>query len=517
MKVFLTMAARRPTLANSRLSFIPTLRGSKAFGSKVTAAYNQENVAPAGVGGRASSTLGSLKEAVIPPPKAKDAVAEGSLGLNAVDRNRPGGFIHLARIPETRHTLPAAEEKPTKSLAIKKPNLARHVEETPLSSADDILAADSFGKVDIRDYLSPQEIANIPDPDIDDEGTESLVTEYVKDIIVYLTERETKMQLKSNYLQHHKHIVPKHRRILVNWLLQLHIKYKLTPETLYMMCYILDAYVAKKPELRTTNYQLVGGAALWLASKFEEVWPPQVDDIVKLADRSFTANEVLKMEQELLQTLDFNINRPAPITFLRRYSKLADVDTELHSMAKFLLELSVTEYQLVGVRPSKLAAAALYLSFRSAEVSPPVQKVGAAIPSEPSIVDENWTNQLAYYSGYPLEVIMPVVHELCATVKKVQRMHSAQVILDKYSSSKHYRVGSHAFFSSRLVSQWAALAVLVTPEDPKPVSSTDTKRASKAGTSSGHSAGSTRPMATAVRGRTGISKGVLGQRPPFRP
>lgn len=66
------------------------------------------------------------------------------------------------------------------------------------------------------------------------------------------------------------------RAILIDWLIQVHHKFELSPETLYLTINIVDRYLATKTTLRK-ELQLLGISAMLIASKYEEIWAPEVD------------------------------------------------------------------------------------------------------------------------------------------------------------------------------------------------------------------------------------------------
>jgi hypothetical protein len=65
------------------------------------------------------------------------------------------------------------------------------------------------------------------------------------------------------------------------------------------------------------------------------------------------------------QNLTFvNQGRPLPLHFLRRNSKAGCVDAKVHTLAKYIMELTILEYNLMHIPPSKVAAGALVISMK---------------------------------------------------------------------------------------------------------------------------------------------------------
>ena len=109
---------------------------------------------------------------------------------------------------------------------------------------------------------------------------------------------------------------------------------------------------------------MVGVTAMWIASKYEEIYAPEVNDFVVIADKSFDQEQMRIMERQILSALRFDLGRPLPLHFLRRNSKAGCVDNRQHTLAKYLMELSLQEYSLAHYKVSQLAAAALCLSLK---------------------------------------------------------------------------------------------------------------------------------------------------------
>ena len=79
----------------------------------------------------------------------------------------------------------------------------------------------------------------------------------------------------------------KMRAILVDWLIEVHLKFKLFPETLFITISVIDKFLEQVP-VSKSKLQLVGVAALFIASKYEEIYPPELKDFIYITDRAYT-------------------------------------------------------------------------------------------------------------------------------------------------------------------------------------------------------------------------------------
>lgn len=77
------------------------------------------------------------------------------------------------------------------------------------------------------------------------------------------------------------------RAILIDWLVDVHLKFKLLPETLYITVSIIDRFL-ERIKVSKSRLQLVGVTALFIASKYEEIYPPELKDFVYITDRAYT-------------------------------------------------------------------------------------------------------------------------------------------------------------------------------------------------------------------------------------
>merc|ERR1712139_187952 len=138
--------------------------------------------------------------------------------------------------------------------------------------------------------------------------------EYAGDIKNKLFETEADFMARADYMDIQTDLTPKMRMILMDWLIEVRMKYKLMPETLHLTVNLIDSYLSRVPVMRK-RLQLVGVAAMFIASKFEEINPPELHDWVYITDNAYTKDDVLMMECTMLSTLSFKIVVPTAARF----------------------------------------------------------------------------------------------------------------------------------------------------------------------------------------------------------
>jgi len=160
-----------------------------------------------------------------------------------------------------------------------------------------------------------------------------------------------------HYMEFQTEIQWSMRAVLMDWLVQVHGRFALLPETLFLTVNYVDRFLSAKI-VSIGKLQLVGATALLIASKYEEISCPSLQEIVYMVDSGYTTEEILKAERFMLTMLGFELGWPGPMSFLRRVSKADDYDLETRTLAKYFLEMTIMDERFVGSPPSYLAAGA---------------------------------------------------------------------------------------------------------------------------------------------------------------
>ncbi|CCD24379.1 B-type cyclin CLB4 NDAI_0D00650 [Naumovozyma dairenensis CBS 421] len=270
---------------------------------------------------------------------------------------------------------------------------------------------------------------DLPDNTDADTYDIAMVTENSNDIFTYMRDLELNLRPNPHYMDVQPHLKWSYRATLIDWIVEVHLKFQLLPETLFLTINLIDRFLSKK--LVTLNkFQLVGASALFIAAKYEEINCPTLKDMIYILDNLYTREELLEAEKFMIDSLEFEIGWPGPMSFLRRISKADEYEYNTRTLAKYLLETTIMDPKLCSSPTSWLASGAYYLS-----------KI--------ILGDNDWSLKHVYYSGYTQDQLIPLVSLIIDNCRIPNINHPA--IWEKYSSRRYHR-------SSQTVIKWIKAA-----------------------------------------------------------
>ncbi|KAK6149554.1 hypothetical protein DH2020_017079 [Rehmannia glutinosa] len=259
-------------------------------------------------------------------------------------------------------------------------------------------------------------------PNIYDDRNHLEVWEYVDDIYHYYWVMEGQNPLLKNYMGIQRDITPQMRGILINWLVEVHLKFDLMEETLFLTVTLLDRYLSLE-SIKKNEMQLVGLTALLLASKYEDFWHPRVTDLISISVESYSRDHMLKMEKAILKKLKFRLNEPTPYVFMLRFLKAAQSDKKFECLAFYLIELCLVEYEALNYKPSMLCASAIYVARCTMQMTPP------------------WTPLLSKHARYE-ESQMRDCADMILKFHKAAKTNLLKVTFEKYTKLDYCRVAA---------------------------------------------------------------------------
>jgi cyclin B len=273
--------------------------------------------------------------------------------------------------------------------------------------------------------LQPDEETPLQPEDLDLQG----IAEYTSEIFGQLFRDEALFLPDANYIETQTEINGKMRGILVDWLVEVHMKYRSRPETLYLTINLIDRFLSRIAILRK-RLQLVGVVAMFIASKFEEITPPEVADFVYITDNAYTKEDILQMECSMLTALNFHIVVPTAAHFLDRLQQANRSDAVQQQVCRYLVELQLLEIRMIRHLPSHVVAAATLVS----------NELLGRQPAWPPIMV-----QVTRYSEAELRFCADELRSIFEAAPN----NSLQAVRKRYSIEQHLSVSGMAFPAAR--------------------------------------------------------------------
>jgi len=280
--------------------------------------------------------------------------------------------------------------------------------------------------------LSEKRFGGIPTPRSDAKmeeftvqpDTPQDVAEYAQDIFQVLKREEPLHLPSSTYMERQVHISARMRGILIDWLVDVHKKYKLRSDTLFLAVQLIDRYL-EVDVIAQRHLQLVGVTALMIAAKFEEIHPPAIKEYVYVTDKAYSQDDIIKTEVCMLKALHFKLCCPTATHFLDSYQGVNGGTDTHRDLAQYLLELTLADYNMLKYTPSHVAAASILLSNKL--LRRPV-----------------WTPAVARRTQLTESMLKECAKEMCALLECAETS-PLQAVRRKYSQSKYHSVAKLNF------------------------------------------------------------------------
>ncbi|KAJ7565517.1 hypothetical protein O6H91_02G063700 [Diphasiastrum complanatum] len=396
-------------LANGQISARPTNAQVPAIGDTARIDIKSEEV---------TAAWGAKQRRKVITTKAQDACVDctsnaASKASEVVKEAEQSKNLEAPSETAPKQAIAVHPGHPARLKALMKNGRAPGAKKEKKQTLTSILTARSEAACRGFEVAEAEQSVNIDEADI---GNQLAVVDYVEDIYSFYRKIEVQSCVPANYMSKQTDINEKMRAILIDWLIEVHLKFKLMPETLFLTTNLIDRYLSC--QIVSRKYlQLVGVTAMLVASKYEEIWAPEVQDFVFISDNAYTRDQVLGMEKKMLNTLRFNLTVPTPYVFIVRFLKAAASDQQMIMVAFFLVELCLTEYTMVKFSPSLLAAAAVYTAQCTLQRTP------------------LWSATLHRHSGYTEEQLKECAGMMVAFHQNAGK-GNLTVVHKKYSNAK---------------------------------------------------------------------------------
>ncbi len=235
------------------------------------------------------------------------------------------------------------------------------------------------------------------------------------------------------YMANQKDINTKMRSILIDWLVEVHYKFKLQSPTLWLAINILDRFL-EVSQIHRAKLQLVGVCALFIASKFEDIYPPEIKNCVHITDYAYEKAEILAMESQILEQLSYQILVPTGYHFLVKYLACIRASDRTQGLAFFYAERNLQEFDMLSHKPHKIAAAAVYAALKQHECTVPALAGRSC-----------WGEALQRETGLTEEELIPIARTMMQHVSEEPETASKRRLVaakKKYSTERNFFVSS---------------------------------------------------------------------------
>lgn len=257
--------------------------------------------------------------------------------------------------------------------------------------------------------------------DIDTTDNYSSNYEYSKEIYQYMKKISTRFLPCGNYMDRQIEVNKSMRHIMIDWMFEVSVEYKLSRDTLYMAVNLVDrflsVYISPKSKL-----QLVGVTCLYIAAKYHELATPNIEDYVYITDHTYTGDQIIQLELYILVKLDWNLSVVLQTEFMDRYLCCIKADLATTNLANYFSDLSLLSYDCISLSPAKNAVSCVCCSLYILQKQP------------------YWNSQLRYHSELDLKDIAEPCKLLLQAFRQMTTTQTQTTLKDKYASANFSRV-----------------------------------------------------------------------------
>lgn len=171
---------------------------------------------------------------------------------------------------------------------------------------------------------------------------------------------------------------------------------------------------------------MLGVSTLLISSKYEEIYPPDLRDLLAISENKFNRDQVITMEKDILTTLGFVLTAPSAYRFLERYKRISKTyaEKEVFFYAQYIQEVAMLDASLLRFRPSEIAAASMILS------STQLKKT------------TGWNETLVKFSGYTEKDLKEVVDEVKSFALEINPKFIS-TLRYKFSKAEYMKVANY--------------------------------------------------------------------------
>ena len=224
-----------------------------------------------------------------------------------------------------------------------------------------------------------------------------------------------KFSPKIGYMENQSDINEQMRAILIDWLVEVHYRFRLKSETLFQTVWIIDTYLSLV-QITRAKLQLLGIASLLISCKSQEIYYPQLNEFIDITDGAYVKNELIEMEKKVLKVLNFNIVAPTANDFYNIITKAFGFDQKQFYLGKYFLESSLIDYRMIKYSSSVIGVSCAYIVMKF-----------FGIDNYKILYKNEVVNEVC-----PQKVIKEAARDICFLVKNLSQS-TLKAVKDKYS------------------------------------------------------------------------------------
>jgi len=284
-------------------------------------------------------------------------------------------------------------------------------------------------------------------------------------------QRESQNMPRSGFMSEQRSLNGRMRSILIDWIAQVLDMSRLSQRTFFLSVSLVDRCLSIM-QVDRSNLQLLGSSAFLIAAKAEEIYPPEVANLVYICDGAYTKEQLLAMECTILEILDFRVDGPTVEHFLPHFiaasqsrstlgpdllshglaslwhfSAASDCDLCRNGVAWYLAELALLDNHMSQYPPSQVSASALYLANHLIK-----RASSGGVHIE---VADVWDETLEHVSGYSEAMLVTCASDLdrlrtaalSDTLQQINRRHTIAVNATRHAifQPSDHRSGSSPY------------------------------------------------------------------------
>ena len=271
------------------------------------------------------------------------------------------------------------------------------------------------------------------------------VEEYIDDILENLLkeEKETKFKIAPSYFNFQTDINNKMRAILIDWLIDVHLKFNFKQETLYITIFIIDAYLSIK-KIERTNFQLLGITALFIACKQNEILFRKINEYAYITDNAYTEEDIKNMEYKILSALNFNILFPSSLTFYEILCNKFNLykDKKNFHFGEFLMESFYLDEKSLKYASSTIACSIGYIVMKYFKMDNYKECYNSKLFNIKPI--DEFVEKYSKTNNYYTCIIKECAKDICNSMNELAKGNLKSTI-KKYSIEKYEKVSNLLF------------------------------------------------------------------------